>query len=53
MAGELARSVSEDFPLQAQRPCCCLYCANLGKSQRRLSSGKLGIEKDAPDFISA
>lgn len=53
MAGELARSVSEDFPRQAQRPCCGLYCANLGKSQRRLSSSKLGIEKDEPDFISA
>jgi len=53
MAGELARSVSEDFPSQAQRPCGCLYCAILRKSQRRLSRGKLGIEKDAPDFISA
>ncbi len=53
MAGELARSVSEDFPRQAQRPWCCLYCAILRKSQRRLSRDKLGIEKDAPDFISA
>jgi len=53
MAGELARSVSEDFPRRAQRPGGSRYCADLWKSHRRRNSDKLSIEKDAPDFINA
>lgn len=53
MAGELARSVSEDFPQWAQRRIPGPYCADLRKSQRRRGHGKIGIEKGAPDFISA
>ncbi len=53
MAGGLARSVWEDLPSWAQRAEASVYCADLRKSQVGRNTGKLSIEKGAPDFISA
>ena len=52
MTGELARFVSGDLPREVKTTADTTYFCDVTQSQTTGTSGKLGIEKDAPDFIS-